>query len=206
MSPACRRELPSGIKRSSPRSMRVMRTSEGKSISLSFLPITGLVSSTQKRAANRSTFSFPPSKSISSSRRSYTGLTRKTSPIRYPTATPRTAGRRNAKFHVSSTVMMTPVSGARTTVVKNTAMQMTMSASAYPAGIPIFCKRSPMSAPSPAPIASMGINAPHGTPAPMLKAVTSNLRSTIIMSDAQSGAEKTESTPSEALPSEAIKT
>ena len=121
-------------------------------------------------------------------------------PATYPSPTPMTAGSRKRKFHVSSTVMIMPVSGARTTAVKNAAMQMTMSASEAAGSIPICMQRRLMSAPSPAPIASMGTNAPQGTPAPMLETVTSSRSKTTSSSVTHSGEEKTACTPAKPLP------
>ena len=132
------------------------------------------------------------------------GFVRKSSPTIYPAPTPMTAGSRNRKSQVSSSVMTSPVMGALTTEVKNAAMQMTMSASAYDASSPIAANRRLMSAPSPAPTESMGTNAPQGTPAPILTAVTSALTATTRRIVAQSGAPNTDCTPSEPLPRSAM--
>ena len=77
---------------------------------------------------------------------------------------------------------------------------MTMSASAYAASIPIRAHSKLSSAPAPAPVASMGTNAPQGTPAPMLRTRSSPLPSATMSSVAHSGEESTARTPSERLP------
>ena len=71
--------------------------------------------------------------------------------------------------------------------------------------MPMVCASKLNSAPSPAPMASMGTNAPHGTPAPMLSTVATSLRTTTMSRLAQSGEEKTEMLASEALPRSEMK-
>ncbi len=74
--------------------------------------------------------------------------------------------------------------------------------------------RMESNAPSPAPIASMGMKIPHGTPAPRLSTVKISLSTTTMSSVAQIGEENTRSTMesestaspfSFTLPSEEIK-
>ena len=102
---------------------------------------------------------------------SYIGFAPKISLTIYPKDTPRMTGTSNVNCQVSSTTMTIAVMGALTIDAKNVAMQIMTMQSPYTASMPIAPQSFETSAPMHAPIDSMGMNIPHGTPAPRLSAV-----------------------------------
>ena len=98
-------------------------------------------------------------------------------PTIYPTATPRTTGKSGVKLQVSSTVITMPVIGARTTQVKKAAMPTMTMRSESEASMPKkFCMKRESNAPVAAPIASMGMNTPQGTPQDIFTTDAINLK------------------------------
>ena len=122
---------------------------------------------------------------------SYIGFAPKISLTIYPNETPSITGISRVNCHVSSTTIIIAVIGAFTIDAKNVAIHIITMQSAYIESMPITPQSFDTKAPIHAPIDSIGMNIPHGTPAPRFNTVALARNNRIIIKDTTIGDEKT---------------